>query len=143
MKLIASILILASSYFSIAFAQHTPIGIWKTINDKTGEAQSYVEVYEKNGKVFGKIIQLLQDPADTKCDKCTGAKKNQLIVDMIIISDLQFSKGYWKNGSILDPESGNEYNCSIWLEANKPDELKVRGKHWTGLYRTQTWYKVK
>ncbi len=31
----------------------------------------------------------------------------------------------------------------MWFEKGQPDELRVRGKHWTGLYRTQTWYRVK
>jgi len=143
MKFIASILILMFSYFGVALAQSSPVGIWKTIDDKTGEAKSHIELYEKEGKLHGKIAQLLQRPADTTCEKCPGNKKNKPLVGMIVVSNLAFSKGSWKSGSILDPETGNEYACSIWLEANKPDELKVRGKHWTGLYRTQTWYKVK
>jgi uncharacterized protein (DUF2147 family) len=48
----------------------------------------------------------------------------------------------WKGGKILDPEKGKEYSCTMWFEAGKPDELKVRG--WFGpVYRTQTWYRVK
>lgn len=136
-------LILSCCYFSAAFAQSSPVGLWKTIDDKTGEAKSHVEIYEKDGKFHGKIAKLLQRPADTTCEKCPGNKKDKPLVGMVIVSNLQSSKDTWKNGSILDPETGNEYGCSIWFEASKPDELKVRGKHWTGLYRTQTWYKVK
>lgn len=143
MKSIASILVLTICYFNMIFAQSSPVGLWKTIDDKTGDAKSYVEIYEQDGKFYGKINKLLQRAADTTCKKCSGNKKDKLLVGMNVIENLQFSKGYWKNGTILDPESGNEYVCSIWFEPNKPDELKVRGKHWTGLYRTQTWYKVK
>lgn len=143
MKLIASVFIFTFCYFSTAFAQSMPIGTWKTIDDKTGEAKSYVEIYEKDGKLHGKITKLLQRAADTKCEKCPGNKKDKPLVGMVVIANLQASKGVWKGGSILDPETGNEYGYSIWLESDKPDELQVRGKHWTGLYRTQTWYKVK
>ena len=142
MKLIVSIFILMFGAMGIGLAQSSPVGTWKTIDDKTGEAKSHVEIYEKDGKFYGKVAKLLQKPADTKCEKCPGNKKNKLLVGMNIIEGLEFSKGFWRNGSILDPESGNEYNCSVWFEANQPNELKVRGKHWTGLYRTQTWYKV-
>lgn len=62
---------------------------------------------------------------------------------MVIVNDLEPYKDYWKNGTIMDPETGNEYGCSVWFEEGKPDELKVRGKHWTGVYRTQTWYRVR
>lgn len=62
---------------------------------------------------------------------------------MVIIEGLQESEGAWKSGTILDPQNGNVYGCSVWVESEKPNELKVRGKHWTGIYRTQTWFRVK
>ncbi|GJM31516.1 MAG: hypothetical protein DHS20C18_05170 [Saprospiraceae bacterium] len=128
---------------SMTFAQASPVGIWKTVDDKTGETRSQVEIYEQNGQFFGKIIKLLQKPADTVCEECKGDKKNQPVVGMVIIEGVKPHKDYWKNGTILDPESGNEYACSFWFEDNNTDALKLRGKHWTGLYRTQTWFRVK
>ncbi len=125
------------------FAQSNVIGTWKTIDDKTGEAKSHVKIYEKDGKLFGKITKLLSAEPDRKCDACDGDKKDQPIMGMIIIEDMKPYQDYWRKGNILDPESGNEYGCTIWLEDGKKDELKVRGIHWTGLYRTQTWYRVK
>lgn len=142
MKSITSIFILFLFYLSSGLAQSTPLGIWKTVDDKTGEAKSYIEMYEKDGKLHGKITKLLQRPQDTKCEKCPGNRKDKPLVGMVIVANLKPTDGVWKGGIILDPETGNEYGCSIWLEASQPNELKVRGKHWTGLYRTQTWYRV-
>ncbi|MBP7680070.1 MAG: DUF2147 domain-containing protein [Saprospiraceae bacterium] len=126
-----------------AQAQKSPVGIWKTIDDKTGEAKSYVEIYEQSGKFHGKIIKLLKSPADKVCEKCTGEKKDKPLMGMVILSDLKPYDYYWRSGTIMDPENGNEYGCSAWFEKNKPDELRVRGKHWTGIFRTQTWYRVR
>lgn len=140
MKSIITLLIICSCSFVIA---QRPVGIWKTIDDKTGEAKSYIEIYESNHKYFGKINKLLKSEPTKKCEKCPGARKNKPLVGMIIVENLSPYKDYWKNGTILDPESGSEYGCSIWFENNNANELKVRGKHWTGLFRTQTWYKVK
>ena len=137
------------SFFAIfaAFAiqAQSPVGIWKTIDDKTGEAKSQVQVYEQNGKLYGKVIKFLRKDADPnrKCVDCSGTRKNQPIMGMVIVWDLKPSGSFWKGGTILDPENGNEYSCSFWFESGKPDELKVRGYHWTGLYRTQSWYRVK
>ena len=50
---------------------------------------------------------------------------------MIILEDLQPYKDYYRKGVILDPENGNTYKCSIWIEKDAPDQLKVRGIHWT------------
>jgi len=41
-------------------------------------------------------------------------------------------------GKIYDPEGDTEYKLVMWIEED-PNVLYVRGKHWTGLYRTQTW----
>ncbi len=124
-------------------AQDSPVGIWKTVDDDSGKALSKVEIYEDNGTYFGKIIDLLEDDDSELCTECKGEKHNQPIVGLVIIEDLKPHKDYWKSGTILDPGNGNQYRCSVWFEEGQPDELKVRGKHWTGLYRTQTWLRVK
>ncbi len=123
-------------------AQGTPAGVWKTVDDETGEAKSYVEIFEENGAYHGKISKLLHSAQDETCTECPGKKKGQKLVGMRILEGLKAYGDHWKKGTILDPESGNEYGCSVWFEEGKPDELKVRGVHWTGLYRTQTWYRA-
>lgn len=123
-------------------AQNSPVGVWKTIDDETGEAKSHIEIYQKNGGFYGKVIKLLQKPADTRCEKCSGALKNQLIVGMEVLTGLTPYKDYWSNGNILDPNNGKTYSCSIWLE-NK-NQLKVRGYLGVSLLgRTQTWTRIK
>lgn len=127
----------------MTFAQN-PIGVWKTIDDESGKEKSYVEIYvDGNGKYHGKITQLLQKPADTRCEKCPGDKKGQLLVGMEILWGVWQSGSEWKGGRILDPEKGVDYGCKFWFEGGKTDELKVRGYHWSGIFRTQTWYRIK
>ncbi len=130
--------------FGISLAQ-SPVGTWKTIDDETGEAKSHVEIYEQDGKMYGKVVKFLRASADPDavCSDCKGAKKNQKIMGMVIVEALEPYKDYWQDGTILDPETGKEDGCSIWFaQEGNSDELSVRGKHWTGLYRTQTWYRV-
>ena len=124
------------------FAQNSPVGVWKTIDDETGKAKSHVEIYEQGGKYFGKVSKLLLKPADTICDECTGSKKDKPVVGMVIVENLAPYKDYWKGGTILDPANGSEYGCSIWFEDKNFDKLYVRGKRWTGLFRTQNWFRV-
>ena len=123
--------------FSIfnGFAQDTPFGLWKTIDDETGEAKSYVRIYEKDGKLFGKIDKLLQDPADSKCDLCPGDKKDQLLVGMEIIYNMKKDGNAWEDGKILKADDGKIYKGRIWVENGK---LMVRG--YVGFfYKTQKW----
>ncbi|MEL6926104.1 MAG: DUF2147 domain-containing protein [Bacteroidota bacterium] len=123
-------------------AQKSPVGIWKTIDDATGEAKSHVEIYEQGGKYYGKITKLLQRPADTVCEECSGARKNKPLVTMVILEDLEPYKDYWSYGKILDPENGKTYKCSLWVEDE--DTLKLRGYIGiSALGRSQNWYRVK
>ena len=125
-------------YTAFTFAQ-SAVGTWKTVDDNTGKARSHVEIYEQDGSLFGKITKLLDVDPSTLCDQCPGDKKDTPIIGLVIIEKVKPYKDYWRKGKILDPEDGNEYGCQLWLEDGT---LKVRGKHWTGLYRTQTWYRV-
>ncbi|HKK88471.1 MAG TPA: DUF2147 domain-containing protein [Saprospiraceae bacterium] len=131
---------LFSMMIALGWAQ-SPEGVWKTIDDNTGEARSHVEIAQSGNEIKGKVIKLLQKPEDTLCKECEGELKNKPVVGMTILWELEKYKDYWANGQIMDPESGNEYKASIWFEED-PDVLYVRGKHWTGLFRTQKWYRV-
>ncbi|MCB0661228.1 MAG: DUF2147 domain-containing protein [Saprospiraceae bacterium] len=124
-------------------AQNSPVGIWKTVDDETGDAKSHVEIYESNGKYYGKVVKLLKAATTTVCNECPGNKKGKPIEGMVIIDNLEPYKYYWANGEILDPKTGKVYGCSAWYENEDYNTLYVRGKHWTGLFRTQTWYRVK
>ena len=118
------------------------MGLWKTIDDETGEAKSHVRIKEKNGKLYGTVEKLLLKPQDTRCTACEGDKKDQLVVGMEILTDLEQDGKYWEDGEILDPNNGSVYSC--YLEMESTDKLKVRGYiGFSLLGRTQYWYRVK
>jgi uncharacterized protein (DUF2147 family) len=116
------------------------LGKWKTFDDRTGEARSTVEFYEKNGKIYGKIVGLAKaEDAQKTCTQCTDDRKDKPIVGLEIVKNMAKKDNIWQGGSILDPEVGKTYDCKIWLENGN---LKVRG--YVGIfYRTQTWERVK
>ncbi|MEP7267986.1 MAG: DUF2147 domain-containing protein [Saprospiraceae bacterium] len=134
--------LLMLSSFNMVLHGQTVLGTWKTVDDRDGAEKSYVEIYEDHGKVFGKITKLLKQPQDKTCDKCKGERKDKPLMNMVVIEALSKDKETFNGGRIFDPVSGNDYGCSIWIDPNKPDELRVRGKHWSGIYRTQTWFRV-
>jgi uncharacterized protein (DUF2147 family) len=126
-------------------AQAQVVGIWKTIDDATGEAKSQVQIYEENGKLYGKVIAFLKKDSDVNrtCDKCSDSRKGQKIMNMIIIRDMFLKDGYYQGGKILDPEKGKEYGCKLWLKQGTTNTLEVRGfMGIAALGRTQTWQRV-
>ncbi|MFI2742416.1 DUF2147 domain-containing protein [Zhouia sp. PK063] len=130
--------------FSITslFAQENVLGKWKTIDDDTGQAKSIVEIYQEDGVVKGKVVEILnKDRQDRVCENCKGDKKNKPILGMVIIENMKKDGNEYTGGTILDPEKGKEYRCKLWLDENDKNKLNVRG-YVAFLYRTQNWYRV-
>ena len=126
-----------------SFAQVDIIGKWKTIDDETNEPKSVVDIFEKEGKVYGKIVKLFRKPEedpDPVCNECASddSRFKKKIIGMEILKDMKKSGSEYAEGNILDPNNGKIYSCKIWLEGN---DLKLRG-YWGPFYRTQTWQRV-
>ena len=122
-------------------AQNTPVGSWVTYDDEGRKAQAVVRISEKDGRLVGHIIELLDPDADaqSKCEKCPPDRKGKPLLGLQIITNVDpVPQGQvWKKGLILDPEEGREYRLELeWAPAAK--ELKVRG-YWGPFWRTQVW----
>lgn len=144
-----SFVLLQAAYAEKDFAQNTPIGLWKTIDDVTGRPKAIVEIWETPEKtLYGRILKVFQQPGRIQnevCNACEGERHNKRIVGMTIMENLKRSKGNaneWENGKILDPKNGKTYNCLIRLtEGGK--KLNARGYIGMPLFgRTQTWVRV-
>ena len=125
----------------LAAAAESPVGTWKTIDEKSGKPVSEVQLFEQGGKLNGKITALTE-PNDKAgkpkaCTACKGDDKDKPIVGLVIVKDLTPDGDRYKGGTILDPEDGKVYKAELWTEDGK---LKVRG--YLGVfYKTQTWLK--
>lgn len=118
----------------------SPIGVWKTVDDKTGAARAMVRIYEEGGKLFGRIEQSFTPGAETRvCGVCSDDRKDKPIIGLIIIRNMKPADGEWNGGDILDPDNGSVYRCKFHLEENGT-RLLVRGYIGISLLgRTQTW----
>jgi uncharacterized protein (DUF2147 family) len=126
---------------SFSLSAQSPLGIWKTIDDESGEPKSHVEIYEKDGKIFGKVIKLLPKATTDVCLKCPGDMDGKSLLEMDILWDLKPYKDYWSYGQIIDPAKGKVYKLSLWVQDD--NTLKLRGYIGiSALGRNQTWYKV-
>jgi uncharacterized protein (DUF2147 family) len=134
------ILLLTIGFYGGTDAQIT--GMWKTVDDTDGIEKSVVEIFEKDGKLHGRVDRLLAGADKTHCEKCSGELKNKPITGMVILSNLTKSSSGGTDGKILDPASGKTYSCYIELE--NPDKLKLRGYIGMAAFgRTQYWYRLK
>lgn len=138
-KAFLSLLILT---VTISVNAQTIFGKWHSTNDN-GKVDSVIEVYEKDGKAFAKIAEILnEDRKNAVCDKCEGENKNKPILGLDILTGLQKDGDEWSSGKILDPRDGKVYDCYITLV--KPDKLKLRGYIGVSLFgKTKYWTRAK
>ena len=118
------LLLLSSLLLSAAlFAADPAAGLWKSIDDKTGEVTAIWKIYEEGGKLFGTIAATTNDPQDVIASACkdsykgfpvSGAVNKMKTVGTPWIFNMEKeSEGNWKDGNIIDPSNGKMYGCVI------------------------------
>ena len=127
-----------------ALAQTTPVGLWRSIDDKTDKPKAEIRIREgADGALTGVVERSLQPPNDQpNCDLCTDDRKGKPKVGMEIIRGAKKAEGeaLWEQGNILDPENGKTYTLRmVMLEGGS--KLQIRG-YIGPFYRTQVWVRV-
>ena len=140
-----------SRYFAIflvaiavpAWAQMTPVGLWRNMDDKTGQAKAEIRISASSEGVLTGVIEkaLIKGP-EPLCSKCSDDRKDKPKLGMEIIRGAKKTEGkdVWEDGKILDPDNGSEYTLRLTpVEGGK--KLEVRGSI-AFFGRTQTWVRV-
>jgi uncharacterized protein (DUF2147 family) len=121
----------------------SPIGVWRTIDDKTNKPRALVQIFTRNGLLYGRVTTILDGThADARCQDCSGDRQNQPVLGLEIIRDMHPDGDRWDGGTILNPETGDVYHCRMHLG---PDgqTLVVRGFIGFSLIgRSQTWQRM-
>jgi uncharacterized protein (DUF2147 family) len=125
-----------------AVDMQSPIGLWQTVDDKTGQPRAVVRIYTQDGKFFGRIEKSFTAGAEARvCSVCKDERKDQPIVGLLIIRNVELRDGEYGGGDILDPENGSVYRCKFHLDKDGT-LLVVRGFIGISLLgRTQTWHR--
>jgi uncharacterized protein (DUF2147 family) len=143
MKLISRIALSLVLVSASAWAQTgSPVGLWQTIDDKTGSPRALIEITrDQNGVLSGKVVKglIAGEPADKRCTACTDERKDQVIIGMTVLRGMHQEGDGWEGGDILDPDNGKVYRCKMHLEKGGTT-LVVRGFIGVALLgRSQTW----
>jgi uncharacterized protein (DUF2147 family) len=126
----------------LAWAQATPVGLWKTIDDKTNAEKSFVRIAEAAGVLSGKVEKIVNPEKQGEvCKECTDDRKDKPILGMTIIRNAKKADdGTWEGGEILNPEEGKVYRLRLRpLDAGK--RLEVRG-YFGPFFKTQYWIRA-
>ena len=112
-----------------AWADGSPVGLWKNIDDETGKPDALIRISEADGELTGKIEKLFRTPEQEQnptCSKCDGALKDQPIIGMTILSGLKKNGEDYTGGQILDPGNGKVYKSKLSVQ-DGGKQLTVRG----------------
>ena len=128
----------------VAAAQSTPVGLWRSFDEKSGEANAEVRVVETASVISGKIEKRTLKSAvpGAVCGECTDDRKDQPRLGLEIIRGAKKSADgdVWEGGKILDPENGRNYTLKMTpIEGGK--KMEVRGS-FGPFGRTQTWTRI-
>ena len=140
---LAIAIVAATMIYSAAWAQSaSPIGLWKSIDDRTGKPTAIIRITEVEGRFQGRIEKVFPEPGESAnpvCGECKGELKDQPIVGMIILSELRHVGDEYTEGLILDPDDGKLYRCTVRL-FDGGNRLNIRGYIGIPLLgRTQVW----
>lgn len=138
MKLKGFIVALAALAAGAAWADATPVGLWRSVDDKTGLTKVEIRIVEKGGVLTGHIARrVIITKANGICDACKDDRKDKPLLGLEIIrgARLNADGDSWDGGTILDPENGREYDLKMRV---KDDKLHLRGSIGP-FFRTQVW----
>ncbi|MCH5295243.1 MAG: DUF2147 domain-containing protein [Treponema sp.] len=118
--LAASLLLVAGAVFAADPAE----GLWKSIDDQTGEVTAIWNIYLQGDTLFGTIAAVVDNPQDVIADKCQESYKNFPVAGpvnkmhtvgtpWIFNMKRDGAPGNWSKGNIVNPSNGKMYGCVI------------------------------
>ena len=124
------------------FSQINPEGLWRSIDDKSGQPKAEIRITANGGVLSGVVEKTLMPSPEPLCTACTDDRKDKPKLGMEIIRGAKKAEGkdVWADGKILDPDNGKNYTLVLTpLEDGK--KLQVRG-YIGPFYRTQIWQRI-
>lgn len=131
---------LTAFFAAAALAQNSAVGNWQFVD---GPKTTYIKTFEEGGQLKATIEKVTkdgkEDPA-AACGKCSGDSKDKPMKGLLILWDTKKDGDNWKEGKLLDPESGRVVTGKVEL-AEGGKKLNVKGSV-AFISKTQIWVRA-
>ena len=124
-------------------AQSTPVGLWRSIDDKTSQPKAEIRIKANAAGVLSGVIEKALVASDQPlCTECPDDRKDKPKLGMEIIRGAVKAEdaAVWDSGNIIDPDNGRIYKLRL-SPVEGGSKLEVRGS-FGPFWRTQTWIRV-
>lgn len=126
-----------------AFANASPVGVWRTVDEDTGQPQSLLRLRVQDG-VLSALVEQILDPAKAAaiCVRCDGERKDKPFLGMVILDGLRQSAddpAFWVGGSVLEIKTGKVYRAQLTV-TDAGRKIEMRGFAGAPMFgRTRVW----
>lgn len=111
------------------------VGNWM-VPAKDGTVQIY-----KCGNLYCGKLSWLKTPGDKDTNNPDPAKRNDLLLNKVILHSFRYDGDEWVKGKIYDPNDGKTYSCLMWMDGY--NRLYVKGYIGISLIgRKELWTRV-
>ena len=122
---------------------NTPVGLWRSIDDKTGQPKAEIRIKANDAGVLSGVVEKAIIASDEPlCIECPDDRKDKPKLGLEIIRGAARAgdKPGWEGGTIIDPDNGRIYKLRL-TPADAGNKLEVRGALGP-FWRTQTWIRI-
>jgi uncharacterized protein (DUF2147 family) len=111
-------------YTGLSAQENAVIDTWYN-EDETAQIRVFKAT---NGKYYGKIEWLKEDPDRLDVNNPDAVKKSEPLLGLQILKGFTYDTGkkQWTGGTIYDPDNGKTYDCYMWFEED-PNILFIKG----------------
>jgi len=131
-------------------------GFWLSIDEKTNQVTAGWQIYQENGRLYGRILSTTTEPRASIASRCRESYRGFPVEGKVntmplagppwIFGLTSSREGVWAGGHVINPEDGGIYNCRLTFRPADgkrfaADTLEMRGEIGLGIGRSQFWRK--